>query len=325
MSSSSSSKSSTNEVRYAPYIENKHHAFLDIVQTHRTALSLLPSPYANYNEIMYVGAFFSSGYSITSFPPLYDMFGKFAAGLDIEDIWKRSFNKLTNNTTITSFTQAELDIIDNEIDENAIAPYDIQMRDLSAVESSTFAIGRALIEVERVKERGRIALENDSRYLSITVSDYLNQYLEHNKRVIFDISQYMKLYYLVAMDIDEANTKFDARDKLWTFEVLDFEREALAALQAKSRYHKAQGRSRSQLSQGLLISSYAVQGAVIGSYFPGIGTVIGGAAGALVGIAVVFAEAGQLQQMTDTMAKMSLIFGDPFTSFLWWATGEIFG
>jgi hypothetical protein len=72
-------------VRYAGYIEDKHKDFLNVVAAQRANI-IDDSPYAGFVDIDIDPAFFGTGYLISSFPSLYDMFGKFMAGLDIDTI-----------------------------------------------------------------------------------------------------------------------------------------------------------------------------------------------------------------------------------------------
>ena len=74
------------------------------------------------------------------------------------------------------------------------------------------------------------------------------------------------------------------------FTVLDFERAALGALQGATFQKTMAPRERSLLSKGLLVASYTVTGAYIGSAFPGVGTIIGGIVGFIVGLAIIFLE-----------------------------------
>ena len=49
------------------------------------------SPYLDYEGIAIEAAFFSAGYTIASFPSLYDMYGKFMAGLDVDTLFSQIF------------------------------------------------------------------------------------------------------------------------------------------------------------------------------------------------------------------------------------------
>jgi len=69
-------------IRYAGYIEKKHKAFLDEIVTRRTA-AIDASPFANITPVAIDAAFLGVGFVIADFPSLYDMYGKFMAGLDI--------------------------------------------------------------------------------------------------------------------------------------------------------------------------------------------------------------------------------------------------
>ena len=72
---SSSSPYTWSEIRYAPYVEARHYNFLNTVYSSRVA-AINNSPFAAYTDIEVDNAFFGAGYTISSFPSLYDMYRK---------------------------------------------------------------------------------------------------------------------------------------------------------------------------------------------------------------------------------------------------------
>ena len=111
---SSSSPYTWTEIRYAPYIEARHSDFLNSVYSARVG-AISNSPFAAYTDIEVDNAFFGAGYTISSFPSLYDMYGKFMAGLDIEALWTQEYNDTIDSTVVNSLIAAEGDLLDDEI------------------------------------------------------------------------------------------------------------------------------------------------------------------------------------------------------------------
>lgn len=273
--------------RYAPYIETQHSIFLNDIYAQRNAM-IDNSPYASCVALDINDAFFSTGNVISDFASLYDMFGKFMSGLDIEITWNNAFENTFDKTEINEVVVAEMALADDKI-TNDLTSFQLNMRELNSVVSSSFVVGKAMIENARIKILSKISLESKLGLVS-DVQIKVDASLNWAKKAITSYAEFMKAYYQFKPDIDDYNTINVARDKLWPFTVLDFERAALGALQGTTSYIKTQtlSRTRSTLSSVLLVASYTVTGAYIGSSVPGLGTVMGGVIGFFVGIAMLF-------------------------------------
>lgn len=280
--------SSSNKIyiRYAAYVEDHHHSFLHDIKTVREA-TIDNSPLSTYAFIDADRAFIGAGYMLSDFPSLYDMFGKFMAGLDICDLFHDAFGNILTPDEIDANRKAEREFIDIEITTKLIPNFVRSMRDLNAVASSSFIIGKTLIE-----QRGAKALANfgaNLRYSMIPlIAGKWTAAMNFQKTVIIDYAFTMKNYISSKMLIDEVNYRKLSENFLWPFTVLEYERAAVAALQATRELEKQL--KRSNLSKGLLVASYTMMGAQIGSYFPPYGTIIGGVIGFIVGIAIMLLE-----------------------------------
>ena len=197
------SKSGKTEIRYAPYIESKHTSFLTALQGFRIAATG-NSPYANYTDIEVEDAFFGVGYAISSFPSLYDMYGKFMAGLDIEVLYDQIFEDTVNSPVVSNLVAAEAALIDDEININSLPRFQTGMRDINSVMSSSFVIGKALIEDTRTKMVSKFSAELKYRLIPV-VQDRWSKHLDWNKGVIGAYVELMKLYYSAKTDINEVN------------------------------------------------------------------------------------------------------------------------
>lgn len=269
---------STTTIRYAPYVEEKHKSFLDAVAGHRTSLTD-DSPFVDYEDIEVEAAFFGAGYTISSFPSLYDMYGKFMAGLDIDVLYSQMFEDTVNAPEINNLVAAEATLLDDDIEANVLPSYLVGMRDTNSVMSSTFIIGKALIKDTRVKAIEKFSAELKYRMIPV-VSDRWKVHLGWNKDVVMNYAEIMKLYYSAKMDINDANYGMSAKDKLWPFTVLDYERACLGALQGATKTtSEVAGASQSQK---------AIAGALSGA---AMGTTVGGVPGAVAGGALGFASA----------------------------------
>ena len=249
-------------VRYAPYIESKHENFLTTVYNSRVAV-IDDSPFSGYTDIEVDDAFFGAGYTIASFPSLYDMYGKFMAGLDVEALWSQSFEDTINASVVGNLISAEGDLIDDEIEETSLPRLQTGMRNINSVVASTFVVGKSLIENTRTKLVAKFSADLKYRLIPM-VQERWQTHLNWNKLVVGTYSEIMKLYFSAKTDVDEVNYAMAAKDKLWPFTVLDFERAALGALQgATNQKSDVAGASTSaRVLSGALTG--AAMGAMVG-------------------------------------------------------------
>ena len=309
-------------VRYAPYIEAKHGAFLNAVAGYRNdlvggaegdtlSLSTMEdagatgglydnlvtrseykglafadakthdSPFIDYDSILTDIAFFGTGYTIASFPSLYDMYGKFMAGLDIDTLFSQIFEDTVNASEINDLVAAESTLLNDEITEKALPPILTGARDINSVMSSTFVIARAIPRDTQIKLVEKFSSELKYRMIPVAV-DRWKTHLEWNKNVVTTYSEIMKLFFSAKMDIEDFNYSMLAKHDLWPFTVLDYERAALGALQGATTTNKdVAGGSTAQKALGGALSG-AAAGAMVGG-LPGaiVGGVLGLAGGLL--------------------------------------------
>lgn len=277
----------TTTVRYAPYVETKHSAFLDAVDAARIAAIAAGSPYTTYTEPELEDAFFGAGYTLASFPTLYDMFGKFMAGLDIEVLWEQIFGDTVNNPEVGTLVAAEGAMLDDDIELNLLPRFQTGMRDMNAVMTSSFVVGKAIIEDARVKSINKFSAE--LRYKLIPVAhERWAAHLNWNNGVLKMYAELLKFYYAAKHDVDEQSFSMKARTALWPFTVLEYERAALGAMQGATTMNKdvAGGSTAQNVIGGALggAAAGALIGAEIGAVGGPMGAAIGGVLGGLAGL-----------------------------------------
>ena len=272
-------------VRYAPYIESRHMTFLRHAAEMRYniltgeqypgSMVLDDSPFAEHSAIVVDDAFFGTGYTIASFPSLYDMYGKFMAGLDIDTLFSQIFEDTVNASEINDLVAAESTLLNDEITEKALPPILTGARDINSVMSSTFVIARAIPRDTQIKLVEKFSSELKYRMIPVAV-DRWKTHLEWNKNIVMSYAEIMKLFFSAKMDVEDFNYSTLAKDKLWPFTVLDYERAALGALQGATTTNKdVAGGSTAQKALGGAASMAAT-----GAMFGGLpGAVIGGVLG----------------------------------------------
>jgi len=285
MGGSSSSSNVKTEIRYAPYIEEKHASTLNVATAARESI-IDHSPYADYSAPDANTAFFSLGFMLSNFPSLNDTFGKNMAGLDIDSLFSTNFSEKMETALADNVVESELSIFDDAIEQSQESK--IKARNLNA-QGSTFIIAQADIEADRIKKTTEFRI--GIKYSLIPgVVDTWTATLRWDKGTVTKYAECLKDYYLCKISVDEANYQKKTEDTIWPLTVLDFERTILAAMLGTRVSRVMTARERSDLSKGLLVASYTVQGAQLGSMVPGIGTIAGAVVGFTIGIAVMLME-----------------------------------
>lgn len=218
----------TTIVRFAPYIESHHQNFLNSLWANVTAI-MTDSPYDEWEDVDFDDAFFGIGYVMTSFPSLYDMYGKFMAGLDVETLFEQILDQSINSAAINNLVSAHATELSDDIIENADPRFVTGMRDINSVISSSFVVGRGMMETARTKALSKYDAELRYRMLPIAAERW-TRHLAWNSDVIRVYAEIMKLYFAGKMDITKLNYEMAAKDALWPFTVLDFMRAGLGAL-----------------------------------------------------------------------------------------------
>lgn len=273
---------STNTIRYAPYIEDYHKSVL-VDSKGFGELLRETNPYSTYNPIEISDAFFGAGYSIASFPSLYDIFGKFMAGLDIEALWEQSLEGTQDSNAIGNMTAEHAKALDDDINENTLPRYQLGLRDVNAVMSSSYLVGKSLIETAKIRALDKF--DADMRYKLIPIAaDRWNKHLAWNQAVVATHGTLAQLYYNTELATGSQNIDRLVQESLWPFTVMDNERAMLGALQG-AMVSKATG-GPGEASQTQKAIGGAVSGAAMGYM---VGGAWGAAAGAVVGLAASFA------------------------------------
>lgn len=268
-------------VRYAGYVESAHKSFLNKV-ANAVDNVIDDSPFDGYTDIEFADGFFGSGYVIASFPSLYDMFGKFVAGLDIEALYTQILDHSIDNIAIQESISEHAIELEDDIVENAHPRFATGMRDINAVLSSSYIIGKALMETARTKALSRYSSELRKAMIPIATQRWVT-HLEWNKGVIHLYAEIMKMYFSAAMDLTDFNYQMAAKNKLWPFTVLEYNRAAVGALQgAMTSKSDVAGASQTAKAVG-----GAMSGAAAGLMATG-GNPIGGVVGGLFGLATAF-------------------------------------
>lgn len=282
------SDETTTTMRYAPYVEEHHNVFLDVMEARRE-VAIAVSPFASYTFDVIDEDFFGVGYLISSFASLYDMFGKFMAGLDVETLWNAAVTAVLTPAEVQDHINKQKEILDAQIILKTLPDFQRGMRDINAVASSSFVVGTAMIEDRKIKDLGVICTEAISQLIP-TAQKQWKDTMDWNKGLITTYAKLMRDYFSSRMATDEAHYKMGVDGEMWPFTVLDYERKGLKALTPVTKQAKqlAAGFAGSPAMKAVIVLSWTIQGAYIGSTWGPYGTAIGAVIGFIIGLADAF-------------------------------------
>lgn len=284
-SSDSVSTEKTVQVRFAPYIEYKHESCLDTVTSIRKQI-INESPYDGITYFDLSDALYAYGKTLQDITPMYNVFGKYMASIDISLTYDGAFTSVMCKGEIDELLNAESIRYDLDVMIDKIVKYKLNMRLVNSIMTSSYAVGLSAIESEKLTLMSKISLELRGQQIpcvKINFTSALDYFQQNAKLYAKNLQMILSLE-----DITRAfNDTERYKNSLWPFSVLQFEATVIGTLRGRASYQKdILKRSRSGLSTVLSITSYTVQGAVIGSYFGPYGTVIGAVIGVVVGIAM---------------------------------------
>jgi hypothetical protein len=234
--------SSTQTIRYAPYLESAHGAYLNHSGSDSPVFSFTDvfndavetSPYEGFIPFDIRESFFGHtrdnlGLTLENFPPLWDMFGKFMAGLDVHDLWGQGYEDVVRGPEIEAAVTAHSASMQNDIDTNIMPKFLAGMRDINAVQSTAFIIGKAMIQDSHVREVNKVSAEIRLRALDNSVQIW-SKHLEWSANVAKTYQEFFKFYYSLKTDITTYNYEIDAKDKTWKVNLFDSARAMIGAL-----------------------------------------------------------------------------------------------
>lgn len=283
-------------IRYAPHIEQAHKRLIDEsggVIPKYGAFRILndlfdQSVYKDYEKYDIDDAFFgrvpgdpTKTYEVRNFPSLYDMFGKFMAGLDVHVLWSDVYEDAVHGPEIAAAVTAQSDLLDNEVKTKVLPLFLAGMRDINAIQSTTFVIGKAIIADSQVRQMNEF--QSRIRLSAVELSGQLwRSHLDWSKGVIAMYLEMTKLYYATKIDVDTKQLEYAVNDKMWNMHLLEEPTKVLGILNGA-----AATTNKNKPSQATSAIAGALSGAAAGA---AIGGPYGAAAGAVLGLGASFLQ-----------------------------------
>lgn len=211
--------------KQSPYWDYKHNTTL--AERLIYGFPLGSQPLDRYPSID--DAMFTEGYTISSYPSLWDMYGKFVAGLDVEVIYEQIYEDMVNDPAINKAIAAESVYLDDELNRTSLPKLTAGMRDMNAVMSSSFIYGKALLESDKVKMINKFSADLKIEAMRLALQRW-STHLQWNHNVI---EQYIKMnetFWSLRQSWTDQVIKIETGDKKWPLEVLDIYRACVGAL-----------------------------------------------------------------------------------------------
>jgi len=275
--------------RYAPYLEEYHLKFLDLVFSNsETAIN--NSPFSSYEDVSVDDILFGVGNSIADNASMFGKFKIYITDFEGQILWETLFESVLSDEEIVNDIEAELRLKENKMIEKELRPLCVSARDVNSVNSSSFIISRSLLECKNMADGFSYSAEAKYKILP-EVMKLWKAYISWNIIVLNMYAQLMKLYYLALFDMIVQSYEMRTKNTLWPFTIIDKDIRALNALRGAFNLEVVQATLRGYISpydiSTLVMSNaimWALRGFSLGNQIsPGWGGLIGGVVGGVIG------------------------------------------
>jgi hypothetical protein len=254
--------SSSGKKDWPDYMKTIHGLWLDEVD----AIVPITNPYTGLVSYDPATVISNLSTSLTNFVGYYSSIGNTLS--TFKSAWSDQLAIVASN--VTPDIVAELDI-------SKVLKFEGEMRDINAVQTSSFGLGKSMLYAKAGLEAAKLTLINTAEVMSSIMS-----YGEQLRKQFTDVISYSKIVAIAYKEQHDFQVDIDAEEVKWP---LYGYREAGALL--GSIGSAAVGMSKAKPNKGLSAAGGAVSGAVTGAYigsvYPGIGTVVGAVVGAIIG------------------------------------------
>lgn len=258
--------SSESTVRWAPYVEAAHIELIENYQTYR-AWALVPDPIKGLYNWDYSGGlisspfrdfvpldiediFFGTGLDVSSIDPIYDKYDQLITQLDLNASFNSIFADTVNGTVIDNLVSAQATKLSDDLEQVAYPRFECGLRDINSVISTSFVMGRAVMEQGRTKALAAYDAELRYRLLPLVVERW-KATIDWNKLSFDEYVNTLKFYVTLKDELDSHTMEIRAKNSLWVFTILEYERGAAAALAGpQTATNEVKGASKGQQIAG---------------------------------------------------------------------------
>lgn len=231
-------------IRYAPHLEASHKQLMghQVTPPHWTLFQALndvwhKSPYlSGFDLIKPERGFFgvlpsdvTKSYNLENFPSLWDMFGKFMGGMDLHVLWGEVYEDVVHGPEVANRISAHSAMLFDEIETRTLPQFLGGMRDINAIQSSAFMVGKSLLYDTHTKAVNEFA--TTLRVAQVELSGRLwARHLDWDAQVMTIYGEMFKLYFGIKHENDARQLEYLVKDRLWDIGLFDYARAFIGAL-----------------------------------------------------------------------------------------------
>lgn len=268
-------------VRYPDYMEEAHENYINSVQDLIEEGVMGDSPYAAYNPVLIDEGYFGiiegdypNTWAPLNFPSLWDMYGKFIGDNNVHVLWQQIYEDVLHGPEIQNSVSAHAANLEATIDSEVLPRYLAGMRDINAIQSSSFIIGKAIIQEGMIRQVNEFAAKIRLSALQLSGELWKN-HLKWSHDAIVLYNDMMKNYYVVRMELDEKELGYADQDAQWDLNLWDHMRAALGAMGGGAAASGGAKPSKAQSALSGALGGASAGFAVAGPYGAAAGAVIG--------------------------------------------------
>ncbi len=285
MGSSGGGSSGSGAISYPAYLQAVHNDWLD-----DTGTDLIDDSVAAIMNAALGNSPFTAAAAYDPATPVGEMIAApdllqtlvtlLSTGTGLDDLIENVLDETRITDSVTAFN---VDLT-NKADAEIYPRFEAGMRDIGAVMSSAFVIGRANIAEKIVNDVAKY--EGELRYNAWgrDALQVINMKLEYQKIVSQFIVEANRLKVVALKEQIDTDVKYDEADATWDLSVFQYGSNVMAGISGGTASATQKQPSTAQSMIGGAMTG-AATGAMIGSAVPGIGTAIGAVAGGVIGAA----------------------------------------
>lgn len=157
--------------------------------------------------------------------------------------------------------------------------FEAGMRDINAVTSSAFAIGKAIIEENQDRQIAKFSADLHMKAFSDDTIQVISLKLQYQQSVSQMIAETNRVKIVAKKEENDGNLKIEENDATWDLEVFQYGANLLAAPGGGT---ESTGSNKPSTAQSVI--GGAMAGAAAGAMVPGLGPLVGGLLGAASGL-----------------------------------------
>jgi len=300
----SSGGSSSGAVDYPDYMKTLHGSWLN----HSGADTIISS----ITDVMNAALGNSPFYGVNAFDPTAllnvmtgaaDSFDTFVGALNHISDWQTAFDTAQtkidavtiNSAAINADIAAHSAQLDDDIENEILPRYEAGMRDIGAVNTTAFVMGKANIWARKVRDVNkygtalRLHMFNQRNEMILAGVSGITSLQQNRSQLEQAVAQMIiesrRIAIVAQKERADKDASLDEADAKWDLEVFQYGANLLASIAGGTASSANETKQPSQVASALGGAlSGAAMGATVGSAVPGIGTAVGAVAGAVIGL-----------------------------------------